>query len=259
MSDPVTSSTTNATTVYDLYNDLLRLSHSFLGVGHFRYAGIACKMFLQANLTVNGDKKITNTKNVTSSISCARQYFDDQGTGTEQLRLFWYSAARYGRVDVMEWAYQQGYSRVWKERYMHAYIGEKICAVAAQYGRLSCLQYLIENGCEWNDYTVINAAANGHLSILQWAKEIGCSWNSVRICNVAAECGHLTCLKWARENGFEWDCETCTIAAFNGHLSCLQWARENGCPWNKSTYRVAKICGNPDLLKYVIDQGCPRE
>ena len=89
MSDPGTISTTNATTIYDLYNDLLRLSHSFLGVGHFRYAGIACKMFLKANLTMNGDEKITNMDIVTSSVSCDREYFDDEGTGTEQLPLFW--------------------------------------------------------------------------------------------------------------------------------------------------------------------------
>jgi len=126
-------------------------------------------------------------------------------------------------------------SRVWQEFDMHICIGRRSCEVAAQYGRLSCLQYLIENGCEWNHYTLLTvtlltAAANGHLSILQ-SRKLGWSWDRDRICYVTAE---------------------------GGHLECLKWMREDGCPWDTRTYYAAQMCGNPDVLKYIINQGCPR-
>jgi hypothetical protein len=111
-----TPMTTTATTkIYDLNTDLLGLCHSFLGVGHYRYAAMACKMLCKGNLAVNDNKKITSMEVVTSSISCAEQFFEDEESDIEQLRLFWYSAARYNRIEVMIWALQQGYAHSWKE------------------------------------------------------------------------------------------------------------------------------------------------
>jgi hypothetical protein len=86
-----------ATTIYHLNDDLLRLSHAFLGVGHFRYGPLACKMFLRASKVKKRFKKFTTGEFVTSSISCARKYFEDKGPGEENLEFFRYSAARYGR------------------------------------------------------------------------------------------------------------------------------------------------------------------
>ena len=82
------------TTIYDLNNDLLAISHSLLGIGHFRYADIACKLLLEASRAAS-DEKVTSMKSVTFSISCAEKYFADEGTGYEQLKIFWCSAARY--------------------------------------------------------------------------------------------------------------------------------------------------------------------
>ena len=92
-----------ATTIYDLNNDLVSESLALLGgVGHFRYGPLACKMFLKAAEDNKHFKKITTGESVTSSVSCARKYFEDEGTGYDQLEFFWFNAARYGRVDVME-------------------------------------------------------------------------------------------------------------------------------------------------------------
>ena len=87
------------------------LSLSFLGPGHFRYGPFACKMFLQAYLTSINDewideKKVTNAESVTTSISCTRRYFNDKGTDDKDLTFFLYNAAKYGRIEKMEWVYQ---------------------------------------------------------------------------------------------------------------------------------------------------------
>ena len=83
---------------------------------------------------------MTTGESVTSSISCAKKYFEDEGIGKEQLKFFWYNSARYGRVGVMEWARQRGYSAVWMQQHdREGSIGFYICENAAQYGRLQAL------------------------------------------------------------------------------------------------------------------------
>ena len=122
----------NVTTIHHLNDDLLGLTHSFLGYRHFRYGPLACKMFLRASDLTN-NRRSTTGGSVTSSISCAKKYFEDAGTGDEDLAFFWYSAARYGRVEVMQWAHQAGYTAIWnQEDECDYHIEFDICAKAAE-------------------------------------------------------------------------------------------------------------------------------
>ena len=138
-----TQTTTPVTTkIYDLNTDILGLCHSLLGVGHYRYVAMACKILQKGNLAVNDNKKITSMEVVTSSISCARQFFEDEGTDTKELRLFWHSAARYNRIEVMIWAHEEGFSSVWQgnDPNRRGYFKHSPCSQAAKYGHLSCLK-----------------------------------------------------------------------------------------------------------------------
>ena len=280
------TTTTATTKIYDLNADILGLCHSLLGVGHYRYAAMACKMLHKGNLAVNDNKKITSMEVVTSSISCAQQFFEDEATDSKQLELFWYTAVRYNRIEVMIWAHHQGYASVWKETdwASSVLVKNNLCSRATKYGHLSCLKWLRENGCDWDADTCSNAskgghlsclkwlrengcpwdastcsdaAGNGHLSCLKWARENGCPWNDRTCSVVAAKGGHLSCLIWARENGCDWDAYTCSVAAGSGHLSCLKWARENGCPWNANTCSDASLYGHLSCLKWARENGCP--
>jgi len=121
---------------------LLRLSLSFLGIGHFTSIALVCSRFKIAYLANVSDEMITTGESVTSSILRAEKYFEDACT-SEQLRYFWCSVARYGRVDVIEWAHRQGYSRIWNERFFHWNNCEcQVCMKAAGYGQLAALQWL---------------------------------------------------------------------------------------------------------------------
>jgi len=83
-----------AYTINDLNDDLVSESLALLGgVGHFRYGPLACKQFLKAAEENKHFKKITSGESVTSSVSCARKYFEDEGTGNDQLKFFWFNAA----------------------------------------------------------------------------------------------------------------------------------------------------------------------
>ena len=109
-------------------------------------------MFLRASELNQHSKRITTGKGVTSSVSCAMKYFEeDEGTGSKQLSFFWLNAARYGRLGIMEWACQQAYSAVWGV----SYIGPCICHSAGRYGQLQALQWLRENGCNWEVILVL--------------------------------------------------------------------------------------------------------
>ena len=253
--------TVTRTTIHQVADEVIGMSLALLGGnGHFRYGPLACKTFLRASECNKHFKKITTGESVTSSVSCAKKYFEDKCTGLKQDEFFWYNAARYGRLEVMEWARLQGYSVAWKIGWF--YIGPKTCAKAAEYGQLQALQWLKENDCPWDNHTCQAAdtcqaaARNGHLSCLQWARENGCEWDK-NTCSAAAGNGHISCLQWARENGCEWDKITCSAAAGNGHISCLKWARENGCDWDEYTCAAAAKHGHLSCLQWARENGCP--
>ena len=219
-------------TILVIPNEVLGLSLSYLGTGDFGFISPVCKRFKSAYLTyVTSEKKITTGRSLTSSISRVEKYLGDAGTDNKQIAFFWHSAARYGHVNLMEWAYERGYARFWKEReephFFSDFIGKGTCRKAAAYGQLDALKWLHKHGCEWDIETCAAAARGGHLFVLQWARESGCEWNSATC--TAAEGGHLYILQWARENGCDWNSNTCSGAAAGGHLSVLKWLRANGC------------------------------
>ena len=117
-------------TILGYPDELLRLSLSFLGVGHFAFIALVCSKFKIAYLANVSERKITSGKSVTSSISCAEIYFEDVGANIRQLEFFWLNVARFGRVDVMTWAYRQGYSWVWNKQCRYPCVHES-CRVWA--------------------------------------------------------------------------------------------------------------------------------
>ena len=272
--------------IHDLNDDILSISLALLGGnGHFRYGPLVCKTFLRASKEIPHFKMITTAESVTSSVSCVKKYFKDEGYGSQQLKFFWDNAIRYGRVDVMRWALQQRFTggTITPET-QDAYRGKTgactkaadygqtltlqwlkdiglgtwnsyTCTVAALSGHLGTLQWLRDNGCDWNSDTCTYAAMKGHLHILQWARLNRCDWDE-KTCAAAAKHGHLHILQWARQNGCDWNENTCALAAKNGHLYILQWARQNGCPWNEETCHQAAIFGHLDILKWARNNGC---
>ena len=239
------------TNMYHLPEDCLNLSIAFLGVGHFRYQGIACKMLLEANEKQPGFKMITTSESVSASISCAQTYFEEVGKGRDQLEFFWYSVVRYDRVEIMRWAWQHDHHA--HEYYFIMEYG--LCSKAAKFGHLHVLQWLREKACPWDSSTCNEAAEFGHLHILRWARANGCDWNE-ETCSNAAYGGHLHILQWLRENGCPWDEDTCYFAARLDYLPILQWARANGCEWNEGVVNVSAEEGNISVFLWAIENGC---
>lgn len=131
-------------------------------------------------------------------------------------------------------------------------------ASAAEDGCLDGVQFLVKNGCPYDESACNEAATEGHLACLQWLRGVNCAW-SEETCAMAAGGGHILCLAWARLNGCPWDHTTTMEAARGGHLDCLQWAYAMGCPWE------TRFCDVPDqaakhghlhCLKWLYENGC---
>jgi hypothetical protein len=209
MAEPA-APTADYTTIYNLSLDILGLCHSFLGVGHFGFIAPACKIFKQAYLSNPGHDKVTSGESITSSISCARKHLEDEKTSKRMTAFFWYHAIGYGCLDVLEWAYQQGYSYVWEGR-----------DYKDMFSYTLYITDFIDDNHDCGKYASSEAAKNGQLDILKWLIQYDCEWDT-QTCRCAAESGHTFCLQYAIENGCPCPDDVCSIAARGGNLSCLQ-------------------------------------
>jgi hypothetical protein len=99
--------------------------------------------------------------------------------------------------------------------------------IAAEYGYIEILKWLLNNGCRWNRTTCAMAAKSGNLELLKYLRENGCKWDA-RTCSRAAEYGHLEILIYARENDCNWDHRTCAKAIMKYQKHILSWIHANG-------------------------------
>jgi hypothetical protein len=119
----------------------------------------------------------------------------------------------------------------------------------ARKGFLVVLQFLVQFGASWNDWTTCQAAAaGGHVDVLQWAKAMGCA-TDLSTCVAAAEQGQLGALKWLRLHDTECDFDDGIVfhhAAANGHLAVLVYALDAGWDTDKhwSTCESAALGGH---------------
>jgi hypothetical protein len=113
----------------------------------------------------------------------------------------------------------------------------QLCTLAARYGRLATLQWLVEN----------EQAARPVSFLLMTA-----------VCKEAAKFGRLDCLRYLHgERGWSWSITTCRAAAEHNQLECLMYAHENKCPWDREVIRLATLHGSLDCLQYARRHGCP--
>ena len=78
-------------------------------------------------------------------------------------------AAKYGRVDILRWAYDQMASYRWGPW------APSIANIAAKHGHLEVLEFLkTQRRCPWDGYTTSIATEGGHLHILKWLHQHNC-------------------------------------------------------------------------------------
>ena len=124
------------------------------------------------------------------------------------------------------------------------------CAyIAANKGQLNVLDYLLKNGCEFNELVGCEAILGNQFETLQWLLN-KFSWDGLKLCSTAAKTGNLLILQFLHKNQIQWNHFVSIEAAKGGHLELLKWALENGCEYNLKTWFNAAKYGHLEVLKW---------
>lgn len=168
--------------------------------------------------------------------------------------VVYHVAARYGRLDILQWGQRRCPSGVWKE---------SVCIKAATGGHLDILIWARDQDppLPWDGNTAIFAAQEGHWKVVKWTWAQNLPSRSSAICSYAARQGRLDMLQWARKRGYDWNYWVYIEAAQNGHVDVLQWAMDNDCPEIPGDGHdllpiYAAERGQVKVLEWARDLGC---
>jgi hypothetical protein len=127
------------------------------------------------------------------------------------------------------------------------------CAAAAAKGYLETVRFLHESGCLWDASTICSRAArSGSIELLQYLKQQGCDFNEA-VMSSAAEKGHTHMCQYLRAEQCPWDSRACEAAAKFGQLDTLRWLHEQGCPWTMHMVRLAALSsGHVTVMVYML-------
>lgn len=79
-------------------------------------------------------------------------------------------AARYGRLEIIRWAYDQTVTYAWEP------YPSTISDIAASHGHVEILEFVRDkSGWSFDEHVSVSAAEKGHLHVLKWLHEHGCS------------------------------------------------------------------------------------
>ena len=175
----------------------------------------------------------------------------------------------------------------WENQLFWPVNGTPFCYRVAGTNKLELLKWAREEKkCEWDDWTIINAAIQGNLEMVKYCVANKCPMGETS-CAHAAYNGHLECLKYLHEEGnVPWNSYTaawaalqghlhileylverkynkfntvvCLNAASKGHLDCLKYLHETAkAPWDSCAVRRAHKYNRLECLRYLLDNDCP--
>jgi hypothetical protein len=162
---------------------------------------------------------------------CEGGFIKDQFTIERLFKILGF----YGDYQRIEFLCENGY----KNRLRHSTWHSLVSGSGEDYDVLETFNYLKVNTVSRpSSKTCTFEAANNRLRCLEWLRENGCNWNS-NTCRYAAEKGHVKCLAYALKNGCPHnDVSICRKAKLFGHTECLELSIEHGCPYDDDNSSV---------------------
>jgi hypothetical protein len=167
------------------------------------------------------------------------------------------------------------------------------CREVAATNKLEFLKWAREvKHCEWNEWTINQAAIKGNLEMLKYCFSNGCPCDKEKSCKHAAYMGRLDCLRFLfdkvkpsrdteRYAAIQATCRghveimkyfveerkiseevkfgcMCNGAAY-GHLDCLNYLGDEAkAPLNHWRYiALARHYEHPECVNYLLEKGCP--
>ena len=130
----------------------------------------------------------------------------------------------------------------------------QLCEIAAAYGKLNCLKYLISHGHPWNVDSFDNAAENGYSEIVQYLytlnPEIIVESDAYEH---ASQNGHLNIVQYLFEQGAFPNEGAAIGACKSGQLDILQYVHENGFTINDKAFQIAIDNNHLTCIEYLVD------
>ena len=195
-------------------------------------------------------------------------------------------------ISTLEWAWNH---MPWGAKSKSGSVMDQawFCSEVATTNKLELLKWAREvKHCEWDEWTIIEAARKGNLEMLKYCFSNDCPYDEKEACKHAAIEGHLDCLRFlfakvkpSRETEKEvagqatgWghlgivkyiveDMKiseeikiACAVtAAMYGQLDCLKYfVEEAKAPLDNWRYvAFARYYEHPDCENYLLEKGCP--
>jgi hypothetical protein len=135
------------------------------------------------------------------------------------------------------------------------------CSEVAGTNKLEFLKWAREvKHCEWDEWTIVEAACFGNLEMLKYCFSNGCPCDEEKSCEQAAKGGHLDCLRFVFDKvkpSRDTERKAAMQAACSGHVDILKYLVEE----RKISDEVKSQCvynaagfGQLDCLKYLVEE-----
>jgi hypothetical protein len=176
-------------------------------------------------------------------------------------------AMTYGQLSILRWL---------DEHYGYTRPTAMNMSMPATYGHLAVLQYVREQGFEWDDDSsevVTQAALNEHHDIVKWLITEGCPYDAHELGIAVLSCyddsdKSVNMIKWLSEHGVVWSEYTLTRmldeCGVNAQLIAAKYVRELGAHWPDEILVTNEEHGDEDervtwhdnVREWAISAGC---
>jgi hypothetical protein len=130
---------------------------------------------------------------------------------------------------------------------------------AARAGHTHVIEYLLAEGCAWNESACRAAAVGDHLETLRYIRALGCPWDATALVSLATQAANLPLLRLLREEGAVFTENTMVQAAAHGHVAVCDYLFTQQCPLDAGTCIAAALEGQLGTLQWLLEHGCPYE
>jgi hypothetical protein len=242
------------TTILSLPLDVLRLILSTVDLCIQLYCREVCKRFANAipPCSTNPDLEWKPNRVPTSQELARKGYLSSlqrlhrQGRLDMQCPLIC-SASIGGHPHVIQWLSDNGCE--WND---------DVTVVAVEYGHLDVLKMIHAKGVTFDSVTIYHVFRHGYIHILEWLFSLNLITH--KYFNLNSSTDDVRLMKWAHEhnliNSDSWTATACSMAAYHGNLESLQWLRSFNCPWNRNVTNAACFRGALDVVKWAYANGC---
>jgi len=163
-------------------------------------------------------------------------------------------------ISTLEWAWN---NTNWGKKSTSGRVMDQawFCSQVAGTNKLELLKWAREvKHCEWDKWTIHEAADKGNLEILKYCFSNGCPCDEEESCKLAAWLGHLDCLRFLFEKvkpSRDTEKEVAIQATCGGHVEILKYFVEERKISDEVKFALlagAAVFGRLDCLKYLVEE-----